>query len=329
MNDLSGKVLVTGGAGYIGSAVVGRLLREGCQVRVLDSFLFGGRSILNFLADNKFEFIHGDIRSEHDVERSLQDVRHVIHLAAIVGDPACAQNNQAAHEVNIDAAQLLLGKAIENGVERFIFSSTCSNYGKMTDPDGFVYEGSELRPVSLYAEQKVAFEKTLMSLSYPNFTPVILRFATAYGLSPRPRFDLTVNEFTRELVLGRTLEVYGGQFWRPYAHIADLAEACLLTLKSERSLVASEAFNVGDNFENYQKKTIVDLVLEQLPSAREYVRKVRKDEDPRDYRVNFDKIQSRLGFRITRRVPDGIREIILAIRSGMISDPDNPQYRNS
>ncbi|RKX26083.1 MAG: hypothetical protein DRP47_08730 [Candidatus Zixiibacteriota bacterium] len=221
-----------------------------------------------------------------------------------------------------------MGKALESGVKRFIFASTCSNYGRMPDPNGFVDEQSELRPVSLYAELKVGFEKTLLELEYPGFTPVVLRFATAYGLSARPRFDLTVNEFTRDLYLNRKLEIYGEQFWRPYCYTYDLALACLLALKADSGIVAGEAFNVGSTNQNFRKKDLVRMILNELPDRENLVSFVSRDEDPRDYRVNCDKIQTTLGFEPTFNVSKGISEIIMAIKTGLVSNPDNPRYRN-
>jgi len=185
-----------------------------------------------------------------------------------------------------------------------------------------------LRPVSLYAERKVDFEQYLLSHPAPTATPVVLRFATAYGLSPRPRFDLTVNEFSKELALGRPLEIFGEQFWRPYAHVDDLSQACLEVIATENDLVAGQAFNVGCTRDNYQKGTLVTMILEQLPEAERLVSYVQRDEDPRDYRVRFEKIERVLGFRTERTVADGIREIVRAVRLGIIGDPDSPVYRN-
>jgi nucleoside-diphosphate-sugar epimerase len=238
-------------------------------------------------------------------------------------------------EVNKVASEMLCEKAVARKVERFIFASTCSNYGKTSSGavNGastiYVDEASPLNPVSLYAELKVGFEKYLLGLNRPDFAPTCLRFATAYGLSDRPRFDLTVNEFTRELLLGRELEVYGEQFWRPYCHVFDLARSCLIALEAEWLAIAYQAINVGDTSENYQKKTLVELILNQLPQMRGRVSYVQRDDDPRDYQVNCDKIHTRLGFSINKRVPEGIREIILAINSGLIENPDDSRYRNA
>ena len=338
----SGKlILVTGGAGYIGSALVAQLLNKGYCVRTIDNLSYGGAALLAFCSHRNFEFLHGDIRSAKDVEQALEGVDAVVHLAAVVGDKACRQDEKTAIEVNKAASEMLCQKAVTCKVKRFIFASTCSNYGKTGTSAAYgtsagygasaiyVDEASPLNPVSLYAELKVGFEKYLLNMNLPGFVPICLRFATAYGLSGRPRFDLTVNEFTRELLLGRKLEVYGEQFWRPYCHTVDLARACLMALEAERPAIAYQAINVGDTLENYQKETLVELILHELPQMRNRVSYIRRDDDSRDYRVSCDKIHTQLGFSITKRVPDGIREIILAINSGLIENPDDSRYRNA
>ncbi len=230
--------------------------------------------------------------------------------------------------MNWEATRRLFERCASSGtVRRFVFASTCSNYGKM-EGEGFVDESSPLRPVSLYAQQKVRMEELL--LGHPldaAMAATSLRFATAYGLSPRPRFDLTVNEFTREVVLGRTLEIFGEQFWRPYCHVVDLARACRLVLEADRELVAGEVFGVGVTDENYQKAGIAELLRDLKPDAD--IRFVRRDEDPRDYRVDFSKIARVLGFEATRTVRDGVAEYADAISRRLISDPDSPRYRNT
>ncbi|MDH3891421.1 MAG: NAD-dependent epimerase/dehydratase family protein [candidate division Zixibacteria bacterium] len=321
-------VLVTGGAGYIGSHLVGRLLASGSRVRVLDNLTFGGHGLLPYLSHERFDFLHGDIRTKADVGEALDGVDKVVHLAAIVGDPACAQNPELAHEVNGLGSASLGELAVASGVKRFVFASTCSNYGRMGNTDTLVDETSPLKPVSLYAEHKVAFEKHLLAQGSDGFHPVILRFATAYGLSSRPRFDLTVNEFTRELTLKRKLEIYGQKFWRPYTHASDLAAACLMALEADTDIVSGQAFNVGDTRENFQKETLVQMIVRELGPGHDNVVYVHKDEDPRDYRVDFTKIQQALRFNLTRRVIDGIREIANAIKTGIVVDPDNEVYRN-
>ncbi|NTU67270.1 MAG: NAD-dependent epimerase/dehydratase family protein [Chlorobiaceae bacterium] len=325
---MKNTVLVSGGSGYIGSVLVRLLLEKGYRVRVLDNLLFGGVPIIDLLNNDAFEFMKGDIRHQEDVRRAMQDISHVVHLAAIVGDPACTREPELAREVNFGGSRLMYDIANELGVQRFVFASTCSNYGKMTDPESFVDESSPLAPVSVYAQTKVMVEDYLLSQPGTNACkPTLLRFATVYGLSSRLRFDLTVNEFSKELALGRELVVFGEQFWRPYCHVVDLCRSVLAVLDAEQEKVAFEVFNVGDSSENYQKQMIVGEILKQLPESR--IRYVARNEDPRDYRVAFEKIRDRLGFGISKTVPDGIRQVVQAVRDGFIPDPDTSDFRNS
>lgn len=321
------KILVTGGAGYIGSVLVRILLRKGYSVRVLDNLMFGGESLIELFNYPEFEFQKGDIRDEETVRKALKGVYGIANLAAIVGDPACSQQPDLAKETNLGATKLLYTIANELGVERFVFASTCSNYGKMEGGD-FVSETSKLAPVSLYAETKVASEDFLLNQPKENTCkPTSLRFSTVYGLSERPRFDLTVNEFTKELALERELVVFGEQFWRPYCHVYDLARSVVLVLESPANKVAYEVFNVGDTSENYTKKMIVDEIVKQIPSAK--IKYVQKSEDPRDYRVNFDKIKNELGFHITIKVPKGIEQLKQVVVEGFFNNVDDKRYKNT
>lgn len=321
------KVLVTGGAGYIGSVLVKLLLENGYFVRVLDNLSFGGEAIVELLNDNNFDFVKGDIRNRDDLKRAMKGIEYVAHLASIVGDPACALNPELTKDINIIGAKLTYEVANEMGVKKFVFASTCSNYGKMDDPSVFVNEESELKPVSLYAETKVEFEQYLLSQNKSNATkPTCLRFSTVYGLSPRIRFDLTVNEFTKELALDRELLVFGEQFWRPYCHVVDLSRSVLSVFNADANKVAFNVFNVGDTSENYQKQMIVDEIVKQLPDAN--IKYVKRDEDPRDYRVSFEKIKNELGFKITKTVPDGIRQVVQVVNDGFLNNPDDQKYKN-
>lgn len=325
------NVLITGGAGYVGSTLTGLLLKEGYNVIVLDKLAFGGESLLGVWHHPNFKFFKKDILYFQDIKEVFahHQVDSVIHLAAIVGDPACAQEPELAKKTNFEASLNLLDCSLKNNVKRFIFASTCSNYGKMSDPAGYVNERSPLAPVSLYAELKVKFENVILNEieKKDSFSPTSLRFSTVYGISPRMRFDLTVNEFTKELVLGRELEVFGEQFWRPYCHVYDFARAMHSVLTSDKEKVAYNVFNVGETSENYQKKMIIDEIRKVKPDAR--VRYVNKNEDPRDYRVSFEKIKKELGFDISRMVPDGIKEIKHLIDLKVFLNPDDIKYKNS
>lgn len=321
------RILVTGGAGYIGSVLTRQLLEKGYTVRVFDNLMYGGEPIIDLLNCPNFEFVKGDIRNEADVRKAMKDVNAVAHLAAIVGDPACAKHPDLAKSTNLEGSKVLYNIANEAGVDTFVFASTCSNYGKMDDPDAYVNEESKLAPVSLYAETKVATEQFLLSQPKNNkCKPTCLRFSTVYGLSLRPRFDLTVNEFTKELALGRELLVFGEQFWRPYCHVYDLARSVVTVIESPAEVVAFDVFNVGDTSENYQKKMIVDEVMKVLPDSK--VKYVSKNEDPRDYRVSFEKINDKLGFKLMFKVPDGIKQIAKVLDDGFILNPDDSKYKN-
>jgi len=319
-------VLVTGAAGYVGSILVRLLLKSGYTVRGLDVLLFGGESLIGIFSDPNFAFIRGDIRDKETLAIAIEGVDAVLHLAAIVGEPACVKQPELAKETNWDAAKTLFDMSEGNScVKSFVFASTCSNYGKMKD-GRHVKEDSPLHPLSLYAELKVGFEKYLLeSKTRHDFIPTALRFGTVHSLSPRMRFDLTVNEFVRELTLGKTLEVYGPQFWRPYIHIEDAARAYVHILESDPDKVDHNVFNVGDTDQNYQKKMLVDEMVKVMPNAQ--VKFYPKDEDPRDFKVDFSKIRNELGWKISKDVPTGIREMHSALESGLISDPYSSKYR--
>jgi nucleoside-diphosphate-sugar epimerase len=321
----SGSILVTGGAGYVGSIVVNELLGRGHRVRALDVLLHGnGSSLMLWSGNPGFEFVRGDVRDPAARARALEGVAGVVHLAAIVGDPACSRQPELAREVNLDATRALLAEAARAKVQRFLFASTCSNYGRI-DNGALADEELELNPVSLYAETKVAAETDV--LAHANgMAPTCLRFATVYGTSPRMRFDLTVNEFARDLAIKDELVVYGEQFWRPYIHVRDAARAIVSVLEAPASVVGGEVFNVGDTRENYRKLDIVDLLRERFPAGR--VEFVHRDEDPRDYRVSFEKFARTIGFEAERSVPTGIDEVIALLRSGLVDDPYDPSYRN-
>jgi len=321
------RVLITGGAGYIGSSLAPLLLGAGHTVRVLDRLVYGGESLLGVWANPNFEFLHGDVRDAQKRREAVANCDAVVHLAAVVGDPACAREPELAKAVNLEASLAFIDESRKAGVQRFVFASTCSNYGKMTDATSFVNEDSELRPVSLYAETKVAVEKALLEGgSDEKWIPTPLRFATVFGASPRMRFDLTVNEFTMEMITKKHLVVFGEQFWRPYVHVFDAARGIALVLSSPREKVGGRVFNVGSTDQNLQKQQIVELIKPLALDAK--IEFVRKDEDPRDYRVSFDRILDELGYKTTRSVVDGIVEVANMVRTGAISNLADSRYRN-
>lgn len=321
------KVLVTGGAGYVGSTLALELLSQGHEVTVFDCLLHGGEGLLPLWAAPRFRFIKGDVRDCEAVEKALTGQDAVVHLAAIVGDQACAAQPELARVVNTDASLALLGLCSASKVGRLVFASTCSNYGQMTDPDGYVDETSELRPISLYAQTKVAVERAILEDKRESYSAAtVLRLATVFGVSPRMRFDLTINQFVFEMLLNRELVVFGETFWRPYIHVRDVARAISMTLEADADTVAGKVFNVGDTNLNFQKKQLVELIRPYIPEAN--VRFVHKEEDPRDYRVSFERIKRELGFSCSRSVGTGIKELVDLASSGIILDFQASRYRN-
>ncbi len=319
------RIAVTGGAGYIGALAVRELRAGGHDVRALDVLLHGQDDVAELVEQEGAELIRADVRDAEARGQLLEDVDAVVHLAAIVGDPACAVDPERSNEVNVGASRALVGDARAAGVERFLFASTCSNYGRMTDPTVPIDENGELAPVSLYAEQKVAVERELLE-GANGLAATCLRFATVYGAAPRMRFDLTVNEFSRDLWAGRALEVFGEQFWRPYVHVADAARAVRTVLEAPRERVAGEVFNIGHSNENYRKLDLVELITAHL--GRGEVKYVQRSEDPRDYKVSFEKVRGQLGFQPELRVPDGIEEITQALDEDRFGDPFDGRYSN-
>jgi nucleoside-diphosphate-sugar epimerase len=288
--------------------------------------MHGGRALLPLLGNARFAFAHADIRDRKAVQRAVDAVEAVVHLAAIVGDPACARHAELARAVNLDASVEMVGAAQRAGVRRFVFASTCSNYGRMNDTTQLATEEHELRPLSLYAETKVAVERLLLGLPESPMAATVLRFATLYGLSPRMRFDLTVNQFVMEMLVQRKVTVYGERFWRPYVHVRDAAGAVAASLSAAPARVARQVFNVGHTDENYRKLDLVEMIRGRVPGAE--VSFVSVADDPRDYRVSFQRIRSTLGYRPLRVVTDGITEIADAIEAGVLDRLDDPIYSN-
>lgn len=266
------NILVTGGAGYVGSILVPYLLAEGFRVRVVDFLMFGGESLLGVWGKGNFEFLNGDLRKKALIEKSLENIDAVIHLAALVGQEACDFRPKITWAINYDVTKRLADACQQRGIKRFIFASTCSNYG--IHRAGLATEKAPLDITSLYAETKVACEKYLKKVRNVNFHPCILRLAMKFGLSPKMRFNLIVNDFAREAVLRNRVMVYGPESWRAFTHIRDAAEAYVTCLRAPLNKISGEIFNVGT--QNYQKSQLIQLVKKHIPKVQIEIVEKRK-----------------------------------------------------
>jgi nucleoside-diphosphate-sugar epimerase len=266
--------------------------------------------VLQQFGNEKYEYLYGDMRDVDLVNRALVDVDSVVILAGLVGDPITRKYPKIAQQINYGGVRNVIDCCIEKSINKIIFVSTCSNYG-VVERGKIADETYMLNPLSSYAKSKVEIEEYLCSLkSVPDFQPVILRFATAFGLSPRMRFDLTLNEFTRELFLGRELGVYDADTWRPYCHVLDFARLIRVVLKADKEKTSFQIFNSGGERSNCTKRMIVEYIQAALPESK--VRYIESGKDGRDYRVNFDKIRTVLGFEPVHTIRDGISEIVAA-----------------
>ncbi len=325
-------VLITGGAGYIGSLLTSNLLLAGSRVTVVDNLLFGGESLVAFLHHPNFHFVKADVTEPRAVREAVKGEwpkpDAVVHLAAIVGFPACqAVGRQVAWQYNVEATKTVFGQAADLGVERFVFGSTYSNYGESAN--GPVTESSPLNPQSLYAETKVAAEEFLLAQKGSATAPLILRFATLYGISPRTRFDLIVNQFVLDAFARRELIIYQRGYSRAFLHVQDTVRGILLGLQADAAKVRGEVYNVGTDDGNYTKDQIVALVLKRLPETTVEYKNLSFGGDMRDITVSFAKIKRELGFEAGLDVDDGVREVLNALKSGMIRNPADEKYRNA
>lgn len=317
-----GTVLVIGGAGYIGCCLVARLLTEGHRVRVLDNAVYGVEPIQNLLNHPNLDYLYGDCRNIQDVVKAMHQVSSIVDLAAIVGDPACELDHKTTIEINYAATRMLIEVAKGWGVERFLFASSCSVYGAT---DEFMDENSTVQPVSLYGETKVSSEQALMESATADFHPVIMRFATVFGLSNRPRFDLVVNLLSAKAKQDGRITIFNGQQWRPFIHVKDLASAIILLLNAPLNAVSKEIFNVGDNRLNHTLADVAGVIQRVFPGSRiEH----HENSDRRNYRVDFTKIEKRVGFHCQYELEDGVREVKAAFDSHEIGDYRDIRFSN-
>ena len=316
------SILITGGAGYVGSVLVNNLVKQNYDVRVVDSLVYGNDGISKLIDDKKIKFFNLDIRETESLSNIVKDVDCVIHLAAIVGEPLCKKIPDAAKQINEFATKNFVNICKKNSVKRFIFASTCSNYGSSSN---MVDELSPVKPLSLYSECKVNSEKYIVNQNNNKFNTCILRFATAHGLSPRMRFDLLVQEFLRDALIDKKISIFGEDFWRPLIHVNDMANACISVLNAPSKLVSGQIFNVGSSKENYTKKQLAEIIQKYVSEAE--IEIVKSKTDPRNYKVSFDKINRILNFHSKKTVENSVVEILSKIEDGTV-DPRQSEFSN-
>ncbi len=322
------KILVTGGAGYIGSVLVRQLLEKGYSVRSLDKFLYSSDSLNSVAGNPLLEIMRGDVLDIPTLLKAVKGVGAVVHLAEIVGDPASALDPEQTVANNIVAAVALAQVCKYFQVNRFVYASSCSVYGS-ADKD-WVDESSPTLPVSLYARAKLEGEKGILALADENFSPTLLRFATVYGLSARMRFDLVVNVMAADALSKGEISVSGGSQWRPLCHVGDISRAIESALEKDLSVVGGQAFNVGSDGQNYR---IVDLAKEIQSALAKRGRRVElkiaaENSDARSYRVSFKKIREKLGFKPIHSVESAVNEIASEFEKGRFRDYKDKKYSN-
>jgi nucleoside-diphosphate-sugar epimerase len=321
-----GPVLVIGGAGYIGSHTVDLLLQRGHRVRVLDKLMYGRASLQEFMGSPHFELVEGDVTDITKLTAALKGASTVVHLAGLVGDPACAVDTDFTRHTNIVATRMAKDVAQSLGVYRFIFASSCSVYGRSEKE---ISELEELHPLSVYAETKIDSERELLGAVCDDFFVTVLRFATVFGHSPRPRFDLVANFFTAQALTDGLITVTGPRQRRPFVHVRDVARAIVLTLEADPVLVQGEIYNVGDRRLNLTILQLAEMVKSIAGEFREVRISVKEDTgDVRSYAVSFDKISGRLGFEATILMEFGIREMVDHFLSGRYTHYRDALYSN-
>jgi len=316
------KLLITGGAGYIGSVITNLALQQGFQVKVIDTLWFNKDIPLIHFNNPNYEFIRGDICNEDTAKEIIKDVDYIINAAAVVGDPASKIFPDLTYKINYEACINLAELTGKNKIKGFLFFSTCSNYGLS---DGLANEETKLNPLSIYAKAKVQAEEYLMNKTN-GLDWIICRLSTVYGISPRMRFDLTVNDFTMNAYMKKYLDIFLPFSHRPYIHVYDLAKIVMGLLKNfDRA--KNNVFNIGFNGENYQKIQIANIAKEYMPDTK--IEIVKTGSDLRDYQVDFSKLKKFLNIENTYNVKNGVKEIYEMLKNKIISDPYQDYYYNT
>lgn len=323
MNSKERRVLVTGGAGYVGSVLVPKLLAAGYDVNVLDLFLYGDDVLRAVASHPGLRLIKGDIRSRDDVRDALQGATDVIHLACISNDPSFELDPDLGRSINYECFPALVEESKAAGVSRFVYASSSSVYGLRDEEN--VTEDLALRPLTDYSKFKAMCEEELLERSEPGFTTLIIRPATVCGYAPRLRLDLTVNILTNHAVTNRAIRVFGGSQMRPNIHIEDMTDLYVRTLALEPSAIDRKVYNAG-----YHNKRVMEIAQSvQTIVGSDVAIAVEPTDDNRSYHISSAKIKRELGFEAQRSIEDAVRDLVNAFDAGMIPAPmDDPRYYN-
>ena len=297
------KILITGGAGYIGSILIPLLLEQNYTVTVYDSLLYGGSSLLPFISNNIFSFIKGNIRNKELLNNAIKKNDVIIHLAAIAGLPACNKNKELVYSTNVKGTENVMNSLSQN--QRLIHASTVSNYGSSTGDR--CDENTALKPISFYGRTKTEAEKIVLDFQ----NTICLRFATAFGVSPRMRLDLLINDFVYQAFVNKYLILFEKKYKRTFIHVQDISRSILFAINNFEKMKHS-ILNIDDNSNNYSKEEIALKIKKRINYYLHFA-DIGEDEDKRNYSVSYEKINS-LGFKTKKTVDEGIDELIKACK---------------
>ena len=322
IHSKSMNILVTGGAGYVGSVLVPKLLKRGHRVTVLDIMWFGNQGLKTVKHHPNLKIVKGDIRDKNILKEALKDIDAVIHLAAVSNDPCGNLDPRLTKEINFEASHQLVKLAKKIGIKRFVYASSSSVYGVKSEPQ--VTEDLPLTPLTIYSKTKVWAEKAILKENSPDFTTVILRPATVCGYSPRMRLDLVVNILASHAIMNRKIIVFGGEQKRPNIHIDDMTDAYIAMLNFPKAKISGEIFNVG--FENHPVKKLAKMVKDVV--GQDVIIETQPSDDPRSYHISSEKLTRLTGFAPKKTIKDAIKDLKAASAAGKIPDWQNINYYN-
>lgn len=319
------KILVTGGAGYLGSILVPMLLEKNYRVHVMDTFYFGKNPIESHLSNPNLKVTEMDIAHHENIPDLFDGVDAVIHLSGLSNDPSGDLDPNLTIQTNFLATMSLARRAKAEGIKRFIFISSCSVYG--ASGAKFLDEQSDVGPVTLYALSKLQCENALFPMADSKFSVTALRFATLFGYSPRMRFDLAVNVMAKRALQGKSIILNGdGTQYRPFLHVKDASRAVITVLEEDSNIVNKQVFNVGNSDLNFVIKDLVPLIANHFKDSK--IEKIDQNKDNRSYRVSFKKFEKICSFKCLYDIKHGLKEIEEAVNSRKLENMDDSKYYN-